>query len=604
MPAHPHTSAVVLDRLCFTWPDGSPALDDVSGAIGEGRTGLVGRNGSGKSTLLRLIAGEIAPASGTVTTSGDVALLPQQLTRDTGRPVADLLGIGPILAALRAIESGDADPRHFEAVGDAWDIESRAHAALAGAGLAPDVLDRTVGELSGGEAVLAAIAGIRLRKPAITLLDEPTNNLDRDARARLAGLVTAWPGALVVVSHDTALLELMDDTAELHDGTLSVFGGPYSRWRSWLDAEQEAARRAEATAAQDVRREKRQRIEPETTIARRRAVGAKAEREKRVPPIVAGNRKRAAQVSAGRLRTESREKEARARAALDEAERRVRDDDAIRIDLPDPGVPAGRRIATLNDGDRTWVVQGPERVALIGPNGAGKTRLLERVVACAVQNSARTELEAADPADSGGWSTEVRSCVRAEALTDRIGYLPQRVDGLDEGATVLQNVCDAAPRVPPAEVRNRLAARRSSDPCRRSRAERGSASRSRVCCWPIRPHSCWCSTSPRTTSTSTPSISWSTPSGRTAVPCWWSATTTPSSPASASASPWSCAMAPCARALCARALCARCDRHGACRVRPTRRRFITPHVRALSPGCGRAGAFRARDVRSCARGRA
>ena len=51
----------------------------------------------------------------------------------------------------------------------------------------------------------------------------------------------------------------------------------------------------------------------------------------------------------------------------------------------------------------------------------------------------------------------MRSCVRAEALTDRIGYLPQRVDGLDEGATVLQNVCDAAPRVPPAEVRNRLA---------------------------------------------------------------------------------------------------------------------------------------------------
>jgi len=319
------------------------------------------------------------------------------------------------------------------------------------------VLDRTVGELSGGEAVLAAIAGIRLRKPAITLLDEPTNNLDRDARARLAGLVTAWPGALVVVSHDTALLELMDDTAELHDGTLSVFGGPYSQWRSWLDAEQEAARRAEATAAQDVRREKRQRIEAETTIARRRAVGAKAEREKRVPPIVAGNRKRAAQVSAGRLRTESREKEARARAALDEAERRVRDDDAIRIDLPDPGVPAGRRIATLNDGDRTWVVQGPERVALIGPNGAGKTTLLEQIVSPAVHNSSRTAFEGPDPTDSGRKSPDLRSCVRAEALTDRIGYLPQRVDGLDEDATVLQNVRDAAANVSPAEVRNRLA---------------------------------------------------------------------------------------------------------------------------------------------------
>ena len=102
-----------------------------------------------------------------------------------------------------------------------------------------------------------------------------------------------------------------------------------------------------------------------------------------MPPIVAGNLKRAAEVSAGKLRTEARDKESAARAALDAAERRVRDDDAVRIDLPDPGVPAGRRIATLGDGERSWMIQGPERVALVGPNGVGKTTLLERLVGSA-----------------------------------------------------------------------------------------------------------------------------------------------------------------------------------------------------------------------------
>ena len=172
----------------------------------------------------------------------------------------------------------------------------------------------------------------------------------------------------------------MDDTAELYENELSVFGGPYSQWRDRLDAEQDAARQAERAAAQVVKREKRDRIEAEVKIAKRKAMGHKAQIEKRVPGIVAGARKRSAQVSAGKMRTEMRDRETTARTALDAAERRVRDDDAIRIDLPDPGVPAGRRIATIGDGAHTWTIQGPERVALIGPNGVGKTTLLERLV--------------------------------------------------------------------------------------------------------------------------------------------------------------------------------------------------------------------------------
>ncbi|QNA93469.1 MULTISPECIES: ABC-F family ATP-binding cassette domain-containing protein [unclassified Microbacterium] len=454
-------ASVVLDRLTFTRPDGSVALDGISGAFGSGRTGLVGRNGAGKSTLLRLMAGQLAPTSGTVTASGEVAYLPQQLTLDVDRRVAELLGVSEALDAVRAIGAGDVDPAHFDAVGDDWDIEARAEASLAEAGLAPEFLDRRVGELSGGEAVLVAIAGIRLRRAPITLLDEPTNNLDRDARAKLAAMVRAWKGTLIVVSHDLSLLELMDETAELYAQTLSVFGGPYSEWRAWLDTEQDAAKQAEVAAAQALRKEKRQRIEAEVKLAHRARMAKKAQIEKRVPKIIAHGRKMAAEVSAGKLRTEVGAKEDAARSMLDEAGRRVRSDSSMKIELPDPQVSRTRRIAEIGDAERTWVIQGPERVALIGRNGAGKTTLLERLVASAAvvsSESAAITPEADAGTDSAAESTSSeRPMLVAEARTDQIGYLPQRVDGLDEDRSVFENIAAAAPHMPEKELRNRLA---------------------------------------------------------------------------------------------------------------------------------------------------
>lgn len=471
------SSAVVLDRVTFTWPDGSTALDAVSGAFGAGRTGLVGRNGSGKSTLLRLIAGELTPTSGHISANGDVAYLPQRLTLDTHARVAELLGVARALDAVRAIAAGDVDPDRFDEVGDDWDVEARAAAALAEAGLDPSFLDRTVGELSGGEAVLVAIAGIRARRAPITLLDEPTNNLDRDARARLGEMVRSWRGTLIVVSHDVGLLEFMDDTAELYGRELSVFGGPYSQWRAWLDAEQDSARQAERDAKQAFKKEKRQRIEAELKLATRSQMAKKAFEEKREPKIVMNGRKMAAQVSAGKLRTEVAEKEGSARAALDEAGRRIRDDATMKIELPDPGVSRSRRIATIGDAERSWTIQGPERVALIGRNGVGKTTLLRRLVDGArkapddgAPSSGWTTVPVADPvpvpnsgsiADSADETADFRgsteSSLNCVAHTDRIGYLPQRMDGLDETATVVENVAERAPEIPEKELRNRLA---------------------------------------------------------------------------------------------------------------------------------------------------
>jgi ATPase subunit of ABC transporter with duplicated ATPase domains len=296
-------SAITLRDLTFEWPDGSRILAGVNGTFGAGRTGLIGRNGAGKSTLLRLIAGELSPTSGHIDTSGVVGYLPQTLTLRQNTTIAELLGIRPILEAMRAIESGDADQRHFDAIGDDWDIESRADEALHQIGFSAADLDRRVVEVSGGEGMLIAITGLRIRRTPITLLDEPTNNLDRATRAKLAEFVDQWQGTLVVVSHDLELLEHMDNITELSSGTLDTFGGPYSAWKEYREQEQAAAVKAARSAEQVLKVEKRQRIEAETKLARRERTGKKTQKDGGIPKILAGNRASKAQASAGSLRS-------------------------------------------------------------------------------------------------------------------------------------------------------------------------------------------------------------------------------------------------------------------------------------------------------------
>ncbi|GAT89737.1 hypothetical protein CVCC1112_4396 [Paenarthrobacter nicotinovorans] len=438
--------SITLTDVRLQWPDGTTALTGISGTFGVGRTGLVGSNGAGKSTLLRLIAGVLTPTSGRISTNGEVGYLPQTLTLKTDSTVADLLGIGPKLRALRAIESGDAAVENFETVGDDWDIETRADESLRHIGFSGSDLDRNVGEISGGEAMLVAITGLRLQRTAITLLDEPTNNLDRDARARLSGLITSWPGTLVVVSHDLSLLELMDNTAELHAGELTVFGGPYSAWRSHMDEQQAAAVQAAQAAKQAVKIEKRQRQDAETKLAKRARTGQSSYDNKKGSKILMNQRASDAQVSAGKLRSGSDDKVNAARTALDEASSRIREEERISLNLPDPDVPRGRRIAELRGTNRAFFVEGPERVAIIGANGVGKTTLLERVVA---GESMPDNDEVSDVVESG--------TAGGRLLTGRAGYLRQRLDGLDDAATTLENVQASAPSVPEGEIRNQLA---------------------------------------------------------------------------------------------------------------------------------------------------
>src|ERR1700730_10539898 len=124
------TAAIVCSDLSFSWPDGAPVLSGLTVSFNPERTGLIGVNGSGKSTLLKLIAGELAPASGTIKTHGEVGYLPQAITLGTRRTVSDLLGITVARAALHAIEAGETGADLYTTVGDDWDVEGRARGWL------------------------------------------------------------------------------------------------------------------------------------------------------------------------------------------------------------------------------------------------------------------------------------------------------------------------------------------------------------------------------------------------------------------------------------------------------------------------------------------
>ena len=454
-------SAITCTDLSFSWPDGTPVLDRVDVAFGPGRTGLIGVNGAGKSTLLRLIAGLLRPASGTVAVAGSVGYLAQDLTLDDAAPVSSLLGISPKLAALRAIESGSVEPDLYDVIGDDWDIADRARGWLDRLGLGGVGLEDPARRLSGGEVVMTALSGLFIRRPDVILLDEPTNNLDLDARHRLYDAVAEWPGVMLIVSHDRELLGLVDRVADLSGGRVRMYGGNLAAYEAMLAAEQGAALRAVSAAEAEVRREKRDVIESQVKQARRDRYGKRT--AENMPPIVANARKRRAEETAGKTRELHAERLAAAQERLSSAEEAVRDDAEIRVHLPGTAVPAGRTVLTLTGlGDGTWhpfqdgperrpgreagsdaepdpgalddlIVRGPERIALTGPNGAGKTTLL-RIITGDIA------------ADGLGLRRPVP-----------VGYLPQRLSVLDDAVTVAQNVRAVAPDASDNVVRAGLA---------------------------------------------------------------------------------------------------------------------------------------------------
>jgi len=382
------SAPIVLSKLTLATPSGRALLTDLDLSFARERTGLVGRNGVGKSSLLAVIAGERAASAGTVTVAGRLALLRQAARPRPGETVADLFGARAALAHLRQAERGEIAPDELAEVD--WTIGQRMTSSLARFGLEVD-LEAALAALSGGQATRARLAALTFSEPDVVLLDEPTNNLDRDGRRAVRDLLAGWRGGAIVVSHDRELLETVDAIVELTSLGATRYGGNWSRYVERKDLDLSAATRDLADAERRLAETGRKAQAAAERQARRDGAGKRKQAKGELPRILAGARKDRSEDSGGELaRTASRQR-VEALARVDLARERVEVLQTPSVALAPTGLAAGKTVLALDRvsvgyqpgrpvlNDLSLSITGPERVAVVGRNGTGKTTLLKLI---------------------------------------------------------------------------------------------------------------------------------------------------------------------------------------------------------------------------------
>ncbi len=238
-------------HLSHTLPDGRMLLDDVSFRVGEGIVAaLVGPNGAGKTTLVRLVAGDLAPQSGTVSSSGGLGVMRQFVggIRDSSTVRDLLLSITPprvraaaqrLDAAELAMTERDDEPtqmRYATALtewGDAGGYEAEVHfdaCCVAALGVGYDRCQwREVATLSGGEQKRLVLESLLRGKDEVLLLDEPDNYLDVPGKVWLEEQLAATPKTVLLISHDRELLAACAERIiTVEDRHVWVHGGGFA----------------------------------------------------------------------------------------------------------------------------------------------------------------------------------------------------------------------------------------------------------------------------------------------------------------------------------------------------------------------------------------
>jgi len=378
--------AISVSNLSWSTPDGRTLFSNLDLSFVAERTGLVGRNGVGKTTLLRIIAGELAPLSGSVSVSGHIAVLRQAVQVREGEAIADLFAVRDALELLARADAGEASEVDLAAAD--WTMEARMSAALARTGLEAGA-NTPLAALSGGQRTRAALAALVFAEPDFLLLDEPTNNLDREGRTAVAELLADWRVGAIVISHDRGLLDTMDAIVEMTTLGARRYGGNWTAYRERKALELAAAEHDLADAEKRMDQVARSVQKTAERKARKDSVGKRKAARGDMPKILIGARKRQAENTSGendrlaeRLRGETEADVAAARERIEILQ-------SLSFTLPSTHLPAGKQVLIADQliagyepaksiiRNLSFSIVGPERVAITGANGSGKTTLLK-----------------------------------------------------------------------------------------------------------------------------------------------------------------------------------------------------------------------------------
>jgi ATP-binding cassette, subfamily F, member 3 len=352
-------------------------LDSVTWQIDDReRVGLSGPNGAGKTTLLKMLAGLDEPDAGQIVKPAGLTIgyLPQDGLTHSGNTLRDeaslafkpLLDIRDEIAALEdRLGHDEASQDEHEAMltryaelqdafrrGEGYSIDLKVTTVLRGLGFSEEDLDKPTETFSGGWQMRIALARLLLGRPGLLLLDEPTNHLDLEARNWLEEYLSAYPHAVILVSHDRFFLDaVVTRITEIGMRTLTDYVGNYSAYVRERDARMERLRQQKREQDEEIER-------MQAFINRFRYQATKASQvqsrikmlDKIVPIEIPPERKR------------------------------------VHFHFP-PCQKSGRMVLELKHARKTYGsrcvfsdvklhIERGDRIALIGPNGAGKSTLM------------------------------------------------------------------------------------------------------------------------------------------------------------------------------------------------------------------------------------
>ena len=413
-------------------------LSEVSFHIEAGqKAAIVGINGAGKSTLLKIITGELAPDSGTVSIQKDatIGILTQtQNLTDANNIYDEVLSVKAYILALeenirrlehtlknlegeeleQALNRYSRMNAEFENA-NGYAIKSEVTGVLKGLGFTEDEFSKTVDTLSGGQKTRVALAKLLLSKPDIIMLDEPTNHLDMDAIRWLEGFLGAYKGAVILVAHDRYFLDkIVSKVIEIENTKATSYDGNYTEFSKKKKALRDALIKQYLNQQRDIKHQ-------EAVIEKLKSFN----REKSIK------------------RAESREKQL-AKVERIELPKELNAEMDIRLE---PNIESGNDVLTVRglskgfDGvtlfrDVDFEVKKGDKVAIIGANGTGKTTLMKI-------------LNGLLEPDTGSFK------LGAKVYT---GYYDQEHHVLNPENTVFEEIQETYPDMDNTRVRNVLAA--------------------------------------------------------------------------------------------------------------------------------------------------